>query len=125
MPRGADAVVMVENTEAADDGTVVIVQASVAPGDNVRAPGEDLHAGELAIGAGTVLTPGRVGVLASVGRDTIAAVPRARVGVLSTGDELVTGGAPLGRGQIRDSNRPTLLALLAQAGCDPVDLGVV
>ncbi|MDQ6798655.1 MAG: molybdopterin molybdotransferase MoeA, partial [Actinomycetota bacterium] len=76
-------------------------------------------------GPGTVITPAHVGVLASIGRQTVSVVPPARVGVLSTGDELVAGGRPLQHGQIRDSNRPTLLALLTQAGCHPVDLGVV
>jgi molybdopterin molybdotransferase len=70
-----------------------------------------------------VLTPGHLGVLASVGVDRIAVHRRPRVGVLSTGDELVTSG-PLGRGQIRDSNRPTLLALVREAGFEAVDLGV-
>jgi len=125
MPNGADAVVMVERTRTVDDGDGVMIEAAAAPGDHVRGPGEDLRRGQAVFGPGTVLTPGHVGVLASLGRQTVVAVPPARVGVLSTGDELVTGGGLLRPGQIRDSNRPTLLALLTQAGCQPVDLGVV
>jgi len=125
MPRGADAVVMVERTRSFDDGMAVEIEATANPGDHVRGPGEDLRRGQEVFAAGTVLTPGHVGVLASVGRETVAVVPPAKVGVLSTGDELVAGGGRLRPGQIRDSNRPTLLALVTQAGCHPVDLGVV
>ncbi len=125
MPPGADAVVMVERTRAAEDGESVIVEIAAAPGDHVRGPGEDVRRGETLFDEGTPLSPGHVGVLASVGRQTVTVVPRARVGVLSTGDELVADGRPLRPGQIRDSNRPTLLALTAAAGCDAVDLGQV
>ncbi len=74
-------------------------------------------------GAGTVLGPGHLGVLASIGWEKVAVYGRPRVGVLSTGDELVDGPAPLEPGQIRDSNRPTLLALCRQSGFEAVDLG--
>jgi molybdopterin molybdotransferase len=123
MPEGADAVVMVERTERRDGGEAVEIQLSVDAGNHVRGPGEDLHAGQRVFGAGDVLTPARLGVLASLGIAEVDAHPRPRVGVMSTGDELVTGPAPLQPGQIRDSNRPALLAAVAQAGCEPVDLG--
>jgi molybdopterin molybdotransferase len=120
--QGADAVVMVERTSAGSDGTVVIeVAASV--GDHIRRPGEDLRAGQVLFEPGTELGPGHLGVLASVGAETVDIVPPARVGVLSTGDELASGPDALRPGQIRDSNRPMLLALVARAGCVPVDLG--
>ncbi|MFN2607277.1 MAG: gephyrin-like molybdotransferase Glp, partial [Acidimicrobiales bacterium] len=125
LPVGADAVVMVERTRAADHGRTVTVAVAAAAGDHLRLPGSDLAAGQELFGPGTVLSPGHLGVLASVGREVVMVVPRARVGVLSTGDELVAGGGPLRPGQIRDSNRPTLVALVAQAGCEPVDLGLV
>jgi molybdenum cofactor synthesis domain-containing protein len=124
VPPGADAVVMVERTRSAPDGAVV-VEVAAAPGDHVRGAGDDLRTGQAVFPPGTVLSPGHLGVLASLGCEEVAVVPRARVGVLSTGDELVAGGGPLQPGQIRDSNRPTLLALAAGAGCAAVDLGLV
>jgi len=123
IPDGADAVVMVERTERLDDGRAVRVGVAVDPGTHLRAAGEDLKPGERVLSAGDEVTPARVGVLASLGVAEVRAHPRPRVGVLSTGDELVVGPAPLQPGQIRDSNRPTLLALVAEAGFTPVDLG--
>ena len=118
MPHGADAVVMVERTArvpGADD--LVDVAVSVEPGSHVRRAG------------GTVLRAAHVGVLASAGAATVEVTRRPRVGVLSTGDELVPVEADavpvaLAPGQIRDSNRPMLLDLVREAGLEPVDLGV-
>jgi molybdopterin molybdotransferase len=121
LPDGADAVVMVERTSSAGDQ--VTIEAAASPGDHIRRPGEDLRAGQVLFEPGTELGPGHLGVLASVGAETVEVVPPARVGVLSTGDELVAGVGDLRPGQIRDSNRPMLLALVAQAGFVPVDLG--
>ena len=122
MPDGSDAVVMVERTErVGDDG--VRVQVAVDPGTHVRRAGGDLEAGQRVFAAGTVIGPAHVGVLASVGAHDVAVYRRARVGVLSTGDELVEHGA-LAPGQIRDSNRPMLLALARAAGVEVVDLGL-
>jgi molybdenum cofactor synthesis domain-containing protein len=121
MPDGADAVVMVEVTERDGDG--VLVSQSVQVGEHVRAAGGDLEAGELVFPTGTVLGPAHLGVLASVDARRLRVHPRARVGVLSTGDELVESG-PVAPGQIRDSNRPMLVALLARSGFEPVDLGI-
>jgi molybdopterin molybdotransferase len=123
IPEGADAVVMVEWTERREEGAAVEVRRSVESGRHIRAAGDDLRAGELVFAAGDALSPGHLGVLASLGVGEVAAHPRPRVGVLSTGDELVDGPQPLRPGQIRDSNRPTLLALVARAGFEPVDLG--
>jgi len=122
-PAGADSVVMVEHTRAEGDEVVVLEPA--LPGDHVRPAGEDIAAGQEVFGAGTVLGPGHLGVLASIGRESVTTIPRARVGVLSTGDELIVGAGALTPGQIRDSNRPTLLGLLEGSGCYPIDLGVV
>ncbi len=125
IPDGADAVVKVELTSpAAGSGDRVNVEASVKPGNHIRHPGEDVAAGETVLEAGTTVTPGRVGLLAAVGAYEVAAYRRPRVGVLSTGDELADSAAPLRRGQIRDTNRRTLLSLVAEAGCDGVDLGI-
>jgi molybdenum cofactor synthesis domain-containing protein len=128
IPDGADAVVMVERTERVDgdDGSQAVrIDLEVVPGNHLRAAGEDMKPGERVFGAGDEVTPARVGVTAALGVDEVLAHPRPRVGVMSTGDELVTGPQPLRPGQIRDSNRPTLLALVAQAGGEPVDLGHV
>ena len=122
MPPGADAVVMVERTEELA-GDRVRIDVEVEVGQSVRPAGDDLQPGDAVVDAGTALTPAHIGLLATVGRLTVRVVRRPRVGVLSTGDELIDGDAPLGRGQIRDSNRPTLLALVRQAGFDAVDLG--
>ena len=121
MPDGADSVVMVEYTER--DGDAVRVLRAARPGDHVRAAGGDLAAGDLVFPAGTALGPAHLGVLTSSSFEDVEVVPRARVGVLSTGDELVERG-PLRPGQIRDSNRPMLLGLVADAGADAADLGL-
>ena len=121
MPDGADAVVMVEYTER--DGDAVRVLRAARPGDHVRAAGGDLSAGDLVFPAGTALGPAHLGVLSSSSFEDVEVVPRVRVGVLSTGDELVERG-PLRPGQIRDSNRPMLLAQVTDAGADAADLGL-
>jgi molybdopterin molybdotransferase len=130
MPPGADAVVMVERTAPVAGGRpggsadeAIEVHVEVGPGTHVRGPGEDVARGDEVVAAGAELTPAAVGVLASVGVTEVTAVPRPRVGVVSTGDELVHGGGALLPGQIRDSNRPMLLASVAAAGFAPVDLG--
>jgi len=91
----------------------------------VRDAGDDIRPGQVVFEAGTVLGPGHLGVLASLGYQQVPVFPRVSVGVLSTGDELVDGPGALRPGQIRDSNRPTLLALARQSGFDAVDLGLV
>jgi molybdopterin molybdotransferase len=123
VPRGADAVVMVEESAGPGDDGMVELFAAVAPGEAVRPAGDDLRPGDPVYPAGDVLTAGHLGVLATFGVEQVQVVPPVRVGVLSTGDELVDGPQPLAPGQIRDSNRRTLLALLAQSGAVPVDLG--
>ncbi len=132
IPPGADAVVMVERTSIVTDGPasgdgaaeIVRVEVSVPPGNHVRPVGDDLHAGAHVFGVGTELTAGHLGVLCSLGMTEVEVFPRLRVGVLSTGDELVDDGGPLRPGQIRDSNRRTLLALAHRADVIPVDLGL-
>jgi molybdenum cofactor synthesis domain-containing protein len=122
IPDGADGIVMVEET--AMDGDGVLVRREARAGDHIRRAGGDLEAGTVAFPAGTVLTPAHLGVVASLGHATVAVVRRPRVAVMSTGDELTPPGEPLAPGRITDSNRVMLCALVAQAGCAAVDLGV-
>jgi molybdopterin molybdotransferase len=124
IPDGADAIVMVEATTTSDDGAVVRIDTTVDVGQSVRPVGDDLMAGDLVVGAGVELGPGHLGLLTSVGVERVRVFPRPRVGVLSTGDELVEGSAPLAPGQIREANRPALLALVRQSGFEAVDLGI-
>ena len=123
IPPGADAVIMVELTRS--EGSLVELLAAAPPGNHVRPAGDDLQPGTEVFPAGTTLGPGHLGVLASLGIDAPLVHRRPRVGVLSTGDELVVGPVPLRPGQIRDSNRVTLLGLAREAGAEPVDLGLV
>jgi molybdopterin molybdotransferase len=125
MPPGADAVVMVERTRTDGNGDVVVIEQAAREGDHVRRAGDDLQPGQVVVDAGTVLAPAHLGVLSSLGYQRVPVFPRPRLGVLSTGDELVEGPGELRPGQIRDSNRPTLLALARQSGFTPVDLGLV
>ena len=125
LPDGADAIVMVERTARLDDGGRVRIEAAATTGDHVRAAGDDVQVGDLLFDAGEALTAGHLGVLATVGVQRITAHRRPRVGVLSTGDELVRGGGVLAPGQIRESNGCTLLALLEEDGFEAVDLGLV
>jgi molybdenum cofactor synthesis domain-containing protein len=115
-------VAIVENTRT--DGDHVLVSAPAVAGEHVRQAGEDVAAGNEVFPAGTVLGPGHLGVLCSVGREKVPVVPAPVVGVLSTGDELIEGGGTLLPGQIRDSNRRTLMALLRRDGFGAVDLGI-
>jgi molybdopterin molybdotransferase len=125
IPEGADAVVMVERTRRLADGARVAIEAAVPTGEAVRTAGDDLRAGDVVFEPGEVIGAGHLGVLAGIGVGEVLVHPRLRVGVLSTGDELVDAGHALAPGQIRDSNRATLLALVAQQGWQAVDLGLI
>lgn len=133
VPPGADAVCMVEHTRPApgaaasgDSGVgalAVVIEEPVVPGENVRDAGGDVRAGEVVLDAGALIGPTQLAALVSAGCDEVTVHPRLRVGVISTGDELVDAGQPLDGAQIYDSNRPMLLALLSEAGCLALDLG--
>ena len=125
MPPGADAVAMVERTRGGPDATRVEVLDAVASGRNVREAGSDIEPGQVVVAGGTLLGPAHLGVLASVNVRRPVVVRRPRLGVISTGDELVDDDRPLAPGQIRESNRPMLVALARSFGVDAVDLGTV
>ena len=124
MPPGADALVMVEDSERVGDDRVRLTR-SVDVGAAVRRAGDDVRIGDRIFEAGTVVRPSVDAVLASVNAVTVTVHRRPRVAVLSTGDELVDDGSPLELGEIRESNKTMLAALLAETGVDVVDLGVV
>ncbi|QUO46949.1 molybdopterin biosynthesis protein [Halorubrum ruber] len=129
MPDGADAVVMVERTDEVggggdgDEGSArIAVRTSVAPGDHVMTAGTDIAAGARALGPGTRLTPREIGLLSALGVDEVPVRGRPRVGIVSTGDELVRPGEELdpSRGEIYDVNSTTIAAGVEEAGGEPV-----
>lgn len=122
VPPGADAVVPVEATELADEH-VVIHQEHVAAGENIRPVGVDLARGSVVLKAGSVVGPAEIGLLAGLGVDPVGVTRRPRVSVLSTGNELVEPDQQPGPGQIRDSNRFSLVAALQEAGAEVVWAG--
>jgi molybdopterin molybdotransferase len=124
LPEGADAVVMVEHTQAID-AQLLEASRSVAPAQNVIAADEDLAAGQLAVRRGVRLRPQECGLLAALGWAQVPVMRRPIVAILSTGDEVVPVDRDPGPGQIRDVNATTLAALVAQAGGDPLGLGIV
>lgn len=123
VPRGADAVVMVENTEP--DASGVRVTRPVVPGGNITFAGSDIGRGETVVRRGTRLTSHETGVLAAVGTGEVTVAARPRVAVLSTGDEVVAPGEPLALGQVYDSNQRMLLDAVAEFGCEPIPCGIV
>ena len=123
IPQGTDTVVMQEATTL--EGETVRIAHGGKPGMNVRAAGEDLRAGGVALPAGTRLKPVDLGLLASVGVAEVPVTRRVRVAFFSTGDELCSIGEPLREGCLFDSNRYTLFGMLTRAGAEVIDLGVV
>jgi molybdopterin molybdotransferase len=123
MPNGADAVVMQEDAEAVGDG-VRVVQTGVRPGQWVFPRGAEMRAGDTMLAAGTRLNAAAIGLLASVGMASVPVIPRPRVSIIATGDELVSVQAVPGPGQIRNSNGPMLAAQAAPLAA-VADLGIV
>jgi len=123
LPEGADTVVMQEHVER--DGDTVRIGAGHQPGQHIRPAGEDLKTGQPVLQAGRRLTAADIGVLASLGLETVRIYRRLRVSFFSTGDELRAVGEPLGPGEIHDSNRYTLYGVLQKLDVEIIDLGVI
>jgi len=123
MPQGADTVVVQEVCRA--DGKRITVPAGQKAGQHVRAAGEDLKAGVAVLRPGQALRSADLGLIASLGIAEVSVKRRLRVAFFSTGDELVSIGTPLAPGQVYDSNRYTLYAMLSGLGVEIIDMGVV
>jgi molybdopterin molybdotransferase len=124
MPAGADTVFMQEDVRLDDEGKVVLPQG-LRTGANVRAAGEDIPVGSAALAAGQRLRPQDIALAAAFGLTHLEVRRRIRVAVFSTGDELVSPGAPRAASQLFDSNRFMLMAMLRRLGCEVSDLGII
>jgi molybdopterin molybdotransferase len=122
LPKGSDAVVMVEDTEKA--GSRVKIFRAVAPGDNIGRAGEDLEKGDLILEKGDLIGPAEVGMLAALGHASIRVSRQPKLSVIATGDEIVEPGQRAGPGCIWNSNGYSLLALALQAGTEASYLGI-
>jgi molybdenum cofactor synthesis domain-containing protein len=121
MPEGADAVVMVEETERSDDGGVRVF-TPVYPKQNIGRRGADITAGQVILRPGDLLNPSRIGAVAATGTANVPVFARPRVAVISTGNEIVQPGEPLGPGQIYDINSFTLSAVIREHGGVPLPI---
>ena len=124
LPEGADAVIMAEQTEKTQDGKVKFF-TTVVTNENCRRAGDDIKIGSSVFQKGRQLKPYDIGVLASIGRTNVRIIPRPRIAILSTGDELAAIDRPLPPGKIRTSNNYTLQVLIGQLGAEVIDLGIV
>ena len=124
LPKGADSVVMVEYTEDYGDGTIGISK-SAAPGQNMIFRGDDVFPGKVILKKGRVLSCQDIGALAAIGRVQVPVVKKITVGVISTGDELVSPEVIPGPGQVRDVNSPMLEAMLGAFGVQVINYGIV
>lgn len=124
IPRGADGVIMIEHTEPDGEGAI-LVRRAVGPGQNISFAGSDIARGQTLLYQGTVITAREIAMLAAVGCAEAVVWRRPRVGVLSTGYELVQPGTPLGPAKIYDSNAPVVAAALEENGCEAIRLGAL
>ncbi len=123
MPKGADAVVMVEYTKR--KGEFVEAYRSVTPGENVTGTGSDIMAGELILRKFQMITPREIGLLAAAGIDQVSVYRKPRVAIFSSGDELIQPGEPYEFGRVYDTNGPAVAASVAECGGEPAFLGIL
>ena len=124
MPRGADAVVMIEDATELSTSRVRCDKPAKL-GDAIREIGEDVRAGDVVFKTGEVINAAGIGVLAAINARKVLSYPKLRVAMLSTGDELVIDGSELKPGQIRESNLTMLSAMISATGCEVINLGIV
>jgi putative molybdopterin biosynthesis protein len=126
VPRGADAIVMVEHTETLPKSgkTAIEIHRAATPGQFVAFAGSDLARGETVVRSGQLLTSREIGILAAIGRSSVLVHRKPRVAIVSTGDEIRAPGQPLQPGQVYDSNAAILAAAVAEAGGVPEQLGI-
>jgi molybdopterin molybdotransferase len=124
LPEGADAIVMLENTQVAKPGEIEILR-SVAMGENVIKVGEDIQQGQIVIPEGRYLRPAEIGGLLAMGLTRVEIVKQPLVGIISSGDEVVPPTAGIQPGQVRDINSYTLATLVERVGAVPVVYGIV
>lgn len=123
LPKGADAVVMVEDTES--DGEVVLVYSPVHPGQNVSKKGEDIKPGTKVVSKGDLLNPSKIGALAALGKKGVRVFSKPVVAVIPTGNEIAELGRPLKPGQVYNINSYTLSSVIRANGCDVLTLDIV
>jgi putative molybdopterin biosynthesis protein len=126
VPRGADAVVMIEHTETIEDRDAVAIEVRrpAAAGQFIAFAGSDMAAGETVLQPGQLLTSREIGMIAAVGCATIEVWRRPRVAVISTGDEIIAPGTPMRPGAVYDSNAAIIAAAVAEAGGVALPLGI-
>ena len=123
LPKGADAVVMVEDTEK--KGATIHFHESVHPGQNVSKKGEDILPGTKVVSSGEIISPSKIGALAALGRESVLVHARPLVGVISTGDEIVELGNRLPPGKVYNINSYTLASVVNACGCQPRMVDIV
>src|SRR5262249_12969504 len=123
LPRGADAVAMIESCQV--EAATVLVYRPLAPGAGVSFAGTDMARGELVLRRGTRLSSRETGILAAIGQAEVPVVRKPRVAIISTGDELIEPGAPMRPAAVYDCNSTLLADAVRELGAEPVRLGIV
>ncbi len=123
LPRGADAVVMIENTHFKNG--VLYIDKAVSPGSNITFAGTDIAKGEIILRKGELLSSRETGVLAALGINKVSVIRKPRVSIFSTGDEIVPPGESLPLGSIYDSNSTVLADAVREIGCEAIGLGII